>query len=278
MDARRLIINQADQEGHCVWYVMARDQRLRANPALNRAVELARLHNVPLAIVFCLTKKTPGATREQYDFMLQGLREMEQDLPANVPLMIMMGKRRDWLTTLGHHTQPAAVVFDFHPSAKIMAMQKEIAHNLGVYAEVVDAHNILPFAAADVAWPEAISDFTGADMTSIPAWPGRIMRRDEIDGMIENYLESIPSSNLLYECAPGETAAHAKLEALLEPSIHKAEANLQENIMDSLDPYLHFGQISQAQIVQRLQKAAHEQPQLQSYYTGVIEEIMSKSM
>ncbi|MCL6646585.1 MAG: deoxyribodipyrimidine photo-lyase, partial [Dehalococcoidia bacterium] len=61
---------------------MQQSQRAEANPALNKAVELARQLGKPLLVYFVLTSRYPGATLRAYRFMLEGLQETAATLRA----------------------------------------------------------------------------------------------------------------------------------------------------------------------------------------------------
>lgn len=75
-----------------VVYWMSRDQRARDNWALIYARELAQERDTILAVAFCLAPEFLGATRRQYSFMLQGLREVEESLRAlNIPFFLRSG-------------------------------------------------------------------------------------------------------------------------------------------------------------------------------------------
>ena len=63
-----------------VVYWMRRDQRVRDNWALLYAQDLARAHDRPLAVAFCLVPEFLGAARRQFAFMLDGLEQVARDL------------------------------------------------------------------------------------------------------------------------------------------------------------------------------------------------------
>lgn len=84
------------KEGHKasgpVVYWMSRDQRISDNWALLYAQEIAAGAGVPLTVVFCLVPDLLNATLRQYSFMLDGLREIEQELATrNIPFFLLTG-------------------------------------------------------------------------------------------------------------------------------------------------------------------------------------------
>ena len=100
----------------CVVYVMSRDQRAHDNYALLEAYKTARELNVPFAVIFCLHHGSSNRAREHYQWMLEGLKELEQELDQiNIPFMLLVGKPSETLLGIAHHLKPAAIFFDFNP-------------------------------------------------------------------------------------------------------------------------------------------------------------------
>jgi len=65
-----------------VVYWMSRDQRVEDNWALLFARAIAQETDVPVVVIFCLTKEFLGAGRRHYEFMLKGLQEFEGAFPG----------------------------------------------------------------------------------------------------------------------------------------------------------------------------------------------------
>src|SRR5512135_3357319 len=93
VDERRIrLLKDGPAHGGPVLYWMSRDQRVRDNWALLFAQELALESKKPLGVLFCLVPHFLNATMRQYDFMLQGLQEVERSLTkANIPFFLMTG-------------------------------------------------------------------------------------------------------------------------------------------------------------------------------------------
>lgn len=75
-----------------VIYWMSRDQRVHDNWALLFAQNLAIEKKKDLVVVFSIVPKFLEATLRQYDFMLNGLVEVEKELKKyNTPFSILLG-------------------------------------------------------------------------------------------------------------------------------------------------------------------------------------------
>ena len=71
-------------------YWMSREQRTANNWSLLYAQELAIKQKQQLIVVFTLSSSFLGATLRQYDFMIQGLKEVELNLDKlNIPFVLL---------------------------------------------------------------------------------------------------------------------------------------------------------------------------------------------
>ena len=71
---------QARRPGRYVLYWMQAAQRARCNHALEYAIRQANTLNVPVVAFFGLTDSFPSANIRHYHFMLQGLKQVQQEL------------------------------------------------------------------------------------------------------------------------------------------------------------------------------------------------------
>ena len=134
-----------------VVYWMSRDQRARDNWALIYAQELAQKRDSALVVAFCLAPEFLGATRRQYSFMLQGLREVEQSLRAlNIPFFLRQGDPGHEIPDLLSELDAGALVSDFSPLRQSLEWKTAVADEIRLPFYEVDAHNIIPcwFASA----------------------------------------------------------------------------------------------------------------------------------
>jgi deoxyribodipyrimidine photo-lyase len=243
-----------------VLYWMSRDQRVQDNWALLYAQELALAMHQPLGVGFCLAPSFLGATYRQYGFMLQGLREVAQDLERlNIPFFLLRGYPPQELARFVENQPIGALVSDFSPLRLVREWRSAAAQNLNISLEEVDAHNIVPcwLASPKAEYgaytlrpklkrllPEFLEDFPRLVRHPV-TWVGK---RPEIpwENLITTLAidRTVPEVNWL---TPGERAAHSSLTDFLENKLpfyqEKRNDPTQEGQSD-LSPYLHFGQLA----------------------------------
>lgn len=136
-----------------VVYWMSRDQRVADNWALLYAQGLAAERQQPLAVAFWLAPTFLEATLRQYEFMLAGLAEVEQELRAlGIPFHLLLGDPADGeptvperiATGLAGQRAAGAVVTDYGPLRAGRQCRERAARLLDVALLEVDAHNIVP--------------------------------------------------------------------------------------------------------------------------------------
>ncbi len=279
--------------GQCVVYVMSRDQRVRCNPALYAAQQLAKEKKLPLVVVFCLYPRTGSRSKEQYAFMMSGLKEIEADLIAlNIGFMFVIGDPKVVLKNTFEHIKPGTVIFDFSPLSGPRALQKQLAHGAPYECLVVDAHNVVPVWVASQKLEvgartlrpkihKLLSVYTAeTDYDLEPQsqlWPDRIMSLAQLEQHIVENLETIPSNHQKLTFIPGERAASQVLEAFINQKFVSYATDRNDPSkggISDLSPYLHYGQISTLQIFRRVQEVVLADPSLQPQYDVFIEEMI----
>ena len=109
-------LNRKDYTGGGIVYWMSRDQRVRDNWALIRARDLAERHRAVLKVVFGLAPSFLGATWRHYQFMLEGLKKVEDDLDElNIPFKILVGNPDAQVKKFLEEDRSGYLVTDFSP-------------------------------------------------------------------------------------------------------------------------------------------------------------------
>ena len=267
-------INKADFEGKCVLYVMSRDQRVQDNHALICAQKHAMAKNLPLAVVFCLQSKLGVRSKEHYQFMLDGLKEVETDLAKlNIPFMMLVGDAYERLTGMFHHVQPVAIYFDFNPLKGPKNLLQKLCEVSPCNVYVADTHNAVPL------WVTSDKSEVGARTIRIKIhkkleeyldepekpikhpvnWPGVVKSIDDLKEMIAEVLNGINSSGINVDFQSGEHHALKLLDAFIKNDLLSYAKNRNDPSLDSqsgLSPYLHFGQISSLRVALNLRETA----------------------
>src|SRR5450432_2851401 len=81
-----------DAQGKCVLYWMQRAQRGTENAALNAAIALGNVLQLPIVVLFVITEY-PAANLRHYTFMLEGLASTAHALQERgTPLILRRGE------------------------------------------------------------------------------------------------------------------------------------------------------------------------------------------
>lgn len=258
-DRRVRCIHQRPLSGGPVLYWMSRDQRANHNWALLFAQRLALELRQPLLITFCLVPEYLGATSRQYDFMLQGLQQLESDVRAkDIPLVLVAGQPGRTVPTLIRRHRAATLVTDFSLLRINRRWQRDVLARADIPVYEVDAHNIIP------AW--IVSDKQEYAARTI---------RAKIHRLLPEFLTPFPKlrkhpylsrgvrpvnwkkvwSGLHVDtsvapvdwCLPGERAANKVLRHFLRHRLSRYAIERNDptqRAQSDLSPYLHFGQLS----------------------------------
>ena len=124
--SRIRVIKDLDIGNGPIVYWMQRDQRVNDNWALIYAYEQARLNGKPLLVVFNLVSNFLQATLRQYHFMIEGLKEVEEELSKlNIPFYLTAGKPEEELPKFIKERNAAMLISDFNP-LKVITKWKKI--------------------------------------------------------------------------------------------------------------------------------------------------------
>eukprot|EP00040_Diaphanoeca_grandis_P033632 m.206304 g.206304 ORF g.206304 m.206304 type:complete len:550 (-) comp32948_c0_seq3:86-1735(-) len=249
----------------CIIYWMSRDQRAHDNWALLYAHYLAaEMGGVEVKVVFNIVPKFLEATIRQYDFMMEGLKEVEGTLrDHHTSFEILRGWPTHTLPEYIAKEQPAAVICDMSPLRVPMQWVMEVAAKLdGVNDSPplyqVDAHNVVPVWVA----------------SDKQEYAARTIRR-KIESKLPQYLTSFPTlpSNAATTCLPikidweselanievdrsvgkvqwAKPGYTAGMKVLAEFVNHRLKIFCEkrndpnQEAISNTSPYTHFGQIS----------------------------------
>jgi deoxyribodipyrimidine photo-lyase len=243
-----------------VAYWMSRDQRVDDNWALIFAQELAIEKRSPLFVVFCMAPQFLEATMRHYDFMLAGLKEVEQRLNTlKVPFFAITGDPGGALVRFVATKRIALLVTDFDPLRIKREWKEQVARKISIPFYEVDTHNIVPCWAAS---PK--QEF------------GAYTIRKKIQRLLPEFLEDLPKPKIhprqqgtlqtttdweklsrasradrtvkaVDWIIPGEKAARKALVHFVKKKIGGYDAGRNDPSQDrqsNLSPYLHFGHLS----------------------------------
>ena len=263
----RALTKESQKKGPVIYW-MSRDQRVNDNWALLYAKELAQKQDSYLAVAFCLVPQFLGASGRQYQFMLQGLKEVEKNLQAlNIPFFLLLGDPGKEMARLLSEISAGALVSDFSPLRLNREWKAALAGKMEIPFYEVDAHNIIPcwFASPKQEWAAysfrpKVNRLLFVFLDEFPALQKSQKRnspagKDAIESDWAAAKGSLRGDAYFDEDAapeakwivPGEAAAMKQLRHFLEHKLIGYERDRNDPNIDGqsgLSPYLHFGQIS----------------------------------
>ena len=128
-----------------VAYWMSRDQRVEDNWALLFARGMAEDAGVSLVVVFCMVDEFLGALKRQYEFMLEGLQEVESFLSLKkIPFIFLRGSPGQEIPSFVNKYDIGSLVTDFSPLRPKREWTEKTASEIEIPFYEVDAHNIVP--------------------------------------------------------------------------------------------------------------------------------------
>jgi deoxyribodipyrimidine photo-lyase len=265
-----------------VLYWMTAARRVRFNPALERAIALARELERPVAILEALRVGYPYASDRLHAFVLQGMAENARRLAGRVLHHAYVerapGEGKGLLEALA--ARACAVVTDDFPTFFLPRMCAAAAARVDVRVEAVDGSCVVPFRLAGKDFPTAHA-YRRHLQRLLPAWLDRLPSADPLaraalppppalprgiaqrwpamdpDALArpERLLASLPIDHGVPP-APARGGAHSAGERLarwLEHGLPRyAEARSdpdEEGVTSGLSPWLHFGHVSSFEVV-----------------------------
>jgi len=137
---------QINRECKGVLYWMWRDKRVQDNWAMLYSQKMAMDLNVPLQVMVCVPKSLGEMTLRHYHFLLEGLKEVEEECAKlDIGFHLESGEPADIITDkfLDKH-QIGLVVADFSPLRYHKEWLEDLEKKTKVAIHQVDAHNIVP--------------------------------------------------------------------------------------------------------------------------------------
>jgi deoxyribodipyrimidine photo-lyase len=267
--------------GGNVIYWMTRDQRVQDNWAMLKAKTLAESRQSSFAVVFCLTPDYPYMQNQHYRFMLDGLREVEDELEnLKIPFFLLYGDPAKEITKFVNQNNIQAVVTDFSPLKYPRLKQSELAQTIDVPLIEVDTHNIVPcrtashkeeFAARTIR--PKINSLLDQFLVDIPEmgrqkfdWNG-VTTYTDWDRVTSSYGE--PNKHF----PAGTKAANQLMQKFLTKGLenYSSQSNDPNKGRESnLSPYLNFGSISAQRLALNVREAFWSEEDINAFSEQLI--------
>ncbi len=295
LQTRAKKLGKGSGDGKCVLYIMSRDQRVNDNHALVLAQNCAIEKKLPLAVIFCLYPTTGHRSREQYVWMIEGLKQVELSLwDYRIPFIMLLGDPRRRLVNCFKHLTPASVYFDFNPLRGPRNLQMYLAKHTNCESFVVDTHNAIPVWTASNKQEHSARTLRPKLFGHLDkyleepqqvvvhpyGWSGKVMKITELKDQINNMLAKLDTNkeSRLSEYYPsGEKISSDRLSEFINSRLANYSEKRNDLSSDSglgLSPYLHFGQISSLRILLEVTKEASNDFALQKNIDALTEELV----
>lgn len=279
MDTSRVkTLFKGQNNGQCVVYVMSRDQRINDNYALLAAQADALSRRIPLIVLFVLYSASGFRAREQYEYMVCGLDEVDTGLHQyNIPFVRRIGNPKRVIMEMLLSVNAAAVYFDFSPLSGPRNLCDYIARTFDGSSFVVDTHNIVPVWVASDKQEFAAHTFRRkihahlerylVDPPTLQRHPHSLSRVPESAAKvaIAEIVQTLPQTGIAVHGGPGERAALAHAKAFITDRLDSyglKRNNPVQDMQSGLSPYLHFGQISSLRVACLVLDSTNEPPLL----------------
>lgn len=267
VDERRVRVRNQEPIGDGpVVYWMQRDQRVQDNWALTYAAQVARERQVPLVVVFNLVPVFGKTTLRHYDFMFDGLKEVESELlKLQIPFVLLEGSPTVTIPAFVAEQGVGLVVTDFNPLRFTNEWREKVARAIKVSFVEVDAHNVVPSWLASPKEEFAAYTFRPKVTKLLREFAGKVPKLAAHPYQSELPVTPVDWEQLLASrktdrtvtpvtwLKPGAKAGLKQLRTFIEDGAGYAERRNDPNLdaLSNLSPYLHFGQIG-------AQRIAHE--------------------
>ncbi|MFX0167261.1 MAG: deoxyribodipyrimidine photo-lyase [Candidatus Hodarchaeota archaeon] len=260
----RLLSVQKEGIGPIVYW-MSRDQRIHDNWALIFAQEMAIKKKKPLIVIFTLQQSFLDATLSIYNFMLEGLKQVEQGLKSfNIPFFILKGDPERKILEFINNNQIGIVITDFSPLKLKRSWINGLLNQIKIPLYEVDTHNIIPCWEVSNKKEYAAYTLRSKIQKKLPEYLDQfpVLRNHPYEGKISaekidwdnlmTYIKVETSSvqNIMFNA--GEKEGSFKLKQFLEEKIKLYNQNRNDPNLDAtsnLSPYLHFGHLSAQRVV-----------------------------
>lgn len=245
---------------------MSRDQRVADNHALVAAQKCALEQNVPLVVTFFVYEKSGYRAREHYEFMIDGLRQVESTLKElSIIFNFYIVKNKNAIVSHISLLDPSAVYFDFSPLKYAQSLQNKIATESQIPVLTVDTHNVVPvwvtsskqeYAARTIRTKitKLLSEWIREpdQVTKHPfLYTGEISSISNQESSLKALLSRLPSNGQKLQFISGEKAAKKQLKIFITSKLATYDEDRNDPVKDGqsdLSPYLHFGQLSSLRV------------------------------
>lgn len=275
-------INNIEITSGKVIYWMSREQRVEDNWSLIYALNLAKSFNQELLVVFNIVPTFIGATLRQYNFMIEGLKQVEEKLTnLNIKFKVLLGEPEKNILEIIEKEKATVLVTDFSPLKIYDKWLTDIQNNLSenkvnknnkISIIQIDAHNIVPVHitsnkqeySARTIRPKIhkllelyLTEFPKLDKQSIEITNNKRIENKNNWEEIYRFIKVDQNVMPVEWIKPGEESANNILENFIKSKLENyndLRNDPTQDYLSNMSTYLHFGQISAQRIALEITK------------------------
>ncbi|MGO2117356.1 MAG: deoxyribodipyrimidine photo-lyase [Fusobacterium sp.] len=243
--------NENVDKGYVVYW-MQEAQRTKYNYALEYSIGIANKYNVPVYVFFNYISNYPEAQKRHFDFMLQGLLDVKENLlKRNIQFIMLDGNIEENLNEICKKARylvwdKSYLKFQRNQRDKLKKIINcniiEIEGSVLIPVEKVSVKEEYSARTLRLKYNKLLSDFDNFFL-KIP-YEHKLKQLKEIDNLANDILPK-KKKFLDGKFIGGEKEAIKKLRFFIGENLKNYGKSSPENDFSSkLSPYLHFGQIS----------------------------------
>lgn len=288
-------LKDGDGSGEYVVYWMQQSQRIHYNHALNYAVDIANKNNLPLVVYFALYGSYPEANERSYAFMLEGLVDVKNWLERlGVNFVFRIGEGHKVIFDYLEHAH--TLVMDYGYLRHQKAWRKEIVKRsiddgMNLSIDMIDTDMIVPVEVASTKQeygaytirPKLMKMYHSyRDMNPLPVLINKTNLFFQSDDDLKDLYRCLLKIDIDHKVSKSTYFKGGYIEAskIISHFIYHG-LNEYKDRNDPSDPkishmsmYLHFGQISSMEIIERIMFAAQQHHVDQASVDAFVEQIL----
>ena len=249
--------------GDYILYWMQQSQRVSYNHALEYAIQHANQLKLPLLVLFVFDINFPQANQRHFNFMIEGLKEVEKELKKkNIRIIFRLGNMVEEVVKIARDS--LMLVSDYGYLRIQGEWRAQVAKLLTKPFYCLESDIVVPVELAsdkqeymartirpkiqkkleEYLIPFQTSKYEGSFLSKIKS-----LNPDDILDLVDDTVKAVNTFQ------GGYIPALAKLEDFLSNKLqnyHLHNKDLVNSNYSELSPYLHFGQISVLEIVEKV--------------------------
>ncbi|MGL4988942.1 MAG: deoxyribodipyrimidine photo-lyase [Cetobacterium sp.] len=275
-DERITILKKVQNiDGKYILYWMQESQRTKYNFGLKKAIEVSNDKKLPLYVVFNYIENYPEASKRHFDFMLQGLKDVKENLKKKgIKFIFLVGDAETNIIKICKSAE--CIIWDKSYLKLQREQRKNILDKITVNVIEVESNVVVPVEV--VSKKEEYSAKTLRDKyKKIKEF--FLVQFSDLEYLNSNLnIEEIEKMDLSKKYIPkskkkldggflgGEIESEKILDYFLKENIREYSKKGPDNDRSSkLSLYLHFGQISPLEILFKVQNSENFSEEKESF-------------